>query len=255
MTLAIGGAIFASIYFSQKKAARSAWIFFALVMSHWVLDAISHPPDMRIAPGINTVVRLGLWQSLPATMIVEGGLWAVAIIIYLRSTRAKSRGGIYGFWIITALLTYIWVINIRRGVDHDAIRAGIGGCIVFGVFVMWMYWINRARDGKLRIVFRPKFIGLEYRPHDSCASRNEQRARGAPPRRCERPIGFLRSGAFPFPLFPSANQNPIRESRCEAFQQTCLALYCLTSRPMSTAKVRIATATTVLLSNTRLVAT
>ncbi len=145
LTLAIGGAIFASIYFSKKKAARAAWIVFALVMSHWVLDAISHPPDMRIAPGITTAVGLGLWQSLPATLVVEGGLWIAAIIVYLRSTRAKSRGGTYGFWTFAALLTCLWVVNIRRGADPDAVRAGIGGLIVFGVFVMWMYWMNRAR--------------------------------------------------------------------------------------------------------------
>jgi hypothetical protein len=144
-TLAIGGAIFAAICFSKTKAARAAWIVFALVMSHWALDAISHPPDMRIAPGITTAVGLGLWQSLPATLVVEGGLWIAAIVVYLRSTRAKSRGGIYGFWIFAALLTYIWVVNIRRGTDPDAVRAGFGGFLVFGVFVMWMYWMNRAR--------------------------------------------------------------------------------------------------------------
>jgi len=30
------------------------------------------------------------------------------------------------------------------GAGSDAVRAGIGGFIVFGVFVMWTYWMNRA---------------------------------------------------------------------------------------------------------------
>lgn len=145
LTLSIWGAILAVMYFAIRKNSRAAWILFALVMSHWVLDAISHPPDMAIAPGLETRLGLGLWESLPWTLAIEGGFWIVAVILYYRSTKAKTRAGVFGFWIVATLLTWIWFVNIRRGVDPNPVRAGIGGSVVFGLFVAWAYWMNRAR--------------------------------------------------------------------------------------------------------------
>jgi hypothetical protein len=144
-TLAIWGAIFAGVYFFTRKISRAAWILFALVMSHWVLDTISHPPDMAIAPGLATRLGLGLWSSLPWTIAVEGGFWLIAIILYLRATSARKRAGTIGFWIPAALLTWLWIANIRAGTDPNPVRAGIGGFIVLGLFTAWAYWMNHAR--------------------------------------------------------------------------------------------------------------
>jgi hypothetical protein len=147
-TLAIWGAAFAGWYCLRRRNARAAWILFALVMSHWVLDAISHPryvPDMALVPGAGPLVGLGLWGSLPATLAVEGGFWIVALTAYVRATRGSTWAGRYVFWMVAALLTLIWVGNIRRGVDPNPVRAGIGGLMVFGLMVGWTYWMNRAR--------------------------------------------------------------------------------------------------------------
>jgi len=145
LTLSLWGAIFALVYFAIRKTPRAAWILFALVLSHWLLDAISHPPDMAIAPGLDARVGLGLWSSLPWTLAIEGGFWIAAVIIYYRSTKARTRAGVFGFWIAAALLTWLWTVNIRKGTDPNPVRAGIGGFIVFGLFVAWAYWMNRAR--------------------------------------------------------------------------------------------------------------
>jgi hypothetical protein len=145
LTLAIFGAVFAGVYFLRTKIARVTWILFALVLSHWVLDAISHPPDMPLVPGAGPLVGLGLWSSMPATLVIEGGFWIVALIVYVRATRSKNWAGHYVFWMVAALLTYIWVMNICAGTDPNPVRAGIGGFVVFGLMVAWTYWMNRAR--------------------------------------------------------------------------------------------------------------
>lgn len=145
LTLGMAGAVFAGVYFLRTKIARVAWILFALVMSHWVLDAISHPPDMALVPGAGPLVGLGLWSSMPATLVVEGGLWIAALIAYRRATRSQTWTGRYVFWIVAVLLTYIWVVNIWAGTHPNPVRAGIGGFVVFGLMVAWAYWMNRAR--------------------------------------------------------------------------------------------------------------
>src|SRR5678816_2619777 len=47
---------------------RSFAVLAALVLSHWVLDVLTHRPDMPLYPG-GPKVGLGLWNSVPATVI------------------------------------------------------------------------------------------------------------------------------------------------------------------------------------------
>lgn len=141
----IWAALFAAVYFAVRRYPRGAWLLFGAVLSHWVLDVISHKPDIRLAPGVTTVWGLGLWNSIPATLIVEGGFWVLAIFIYLRATHPKNRAGVYGFWIGIALFTLSWYGNIHRGIEPDPVRAGVGGLIFFSLIVAWAYWMNRAR--------------------------------------------------------------------------------------------------------------
>jgi hypothetical protein len=135
----------AGSYFLWRRYARGAWLLFAAVLSHWVLDFVSHRPDMPLAPGIHGGFGLGLWNSVPATLIVEGGWWLLAIIIYVRATRPERRAGTYAFWIGVVLLTIIWYGNITAGMDPNPVRAGISGWLLFSLIVAWAHWINRLR--------------------------------------------------------------------------------------------------------------
>ena len=118
------------------------------VVSHWVLDFISHRPDMPLAPGLSRVYGLGLWASLPWTLVVEGGLWLAALIVYVRTTRAKSRAGMYVFWLVVALLTTSWISNFAVSAPPAAQDPVSGSVIALGFFslmVAWAFWMNRLR--------------------------------------------------------------------------------------------------------------
>jgi hypothetical protein len=38
-------------YFLKRRSPRGAWVILGAVLSHWLLDWISHRPDMPLAPG------------------------------------------------------------------------------------------------------------------------------------------------------------------------------------------------------------
>jgi hypothetical protein len=141
----IWAGLFAAIYFLRRRYSRGALLLFAVVLSHWLLDFISHRPDMPLAPWTQQVFGLGLWNSLPATLIVEGGFWLLAVILYARATRPMRRMGSYAFWIGVILLTLVWRGNLSGGMDPSPVKAGIGGLIAFGLMAAWAYWINRLR--------------------------------------------------------------------------------------------------------------
>jgi hypothetical protein len=48
----VWAALLAAGYYAWRRDRRAAWILFALVLSHWLLDFISHRPDMPLAPGL-----------------------------------------------------------------------------------------------------------------------------------------------------------------------------------------------------------
>lgn len=145
LMLIVWGALFAGAWFMRRHYPRGTWLIFAAVLSHWVLDVISHHPDMPLAPGVPRVFGFGLWNSLPATLIVEGGFWLVAIIVYVRATRSRHWASLYVFWLVSALLTVAWLGNMRAGIDPNPVRAGINGLIFFSLVVVWAYWMNRMR--------------------------------------------------------------------------------------------------------------
>jgi hypothetical protein len=142
---ALWGALLAGAYFLARHYARGAWVLFAAVMSHWLLDFVAHRPDMALAPGVHRYFGLGLWNSLAATVMVEGGMWAIGIIMYVRATRARGRAGIYAFWIGAAFLTLAWYGNLTGPPPPTPRAMAVSSLIFFSSVVAWAYWMNRLR--------------------------------------------------------------------------------------------------------------
>jgi hypothetical protein len=90
------------------RVAAPAWLLVALVVSHWVLDAASHAPDMPLWPGPSPLLGLGLWYSIPLTLIVEGLIWVAALTIYLRGWMPRGAGARAAFWSFVGVTTIIW---------------------------------------------------------------------------------------------------------------------------------------------------
>jgi hypothetical protein len=90
-------------------AAACAWLA-ALVVSHWVLDWTSHAPDLPLWPAASSPrFGLGLWRSIPATLVVEGALWIAGLAIYLRGRQATRAAAPVAFWSFVVVTTLLWI--------------------------------------------------------------------------------------------------------------------------------------------------
>lgn len=83
---------------------------------------------------------------MSATLLVEGGFWLFAVVIYARSTHSRNRIGAFAFWVVVDLLTLSWHANITAGIDPNPVKAGIAGLIFFLLMIGWAYWMDRARS-------------------------------------------------------------------------------------------------------------
>jgi hypothetical protein len=132
------------VYYLVRHSARGSWVLAGLVVSHWVLDFISHRPDMPLWPG-GPKVGLGLWNSWPASISVEVLLFGGAIWLYLRATRAKDRVGVWAFWSLVALLSLGWVTALLAPPPPDVHQLAIGSLSLW-VAVPWAAWADTHRD-------------------------------------------------------------------------------------------------------------
>lgn len=143
---AVWGALLAAAYFLWRRYSRGSWLIFAAVLSHWLLDFLSHRPDMPLAPGIHRYFGLGLYNSPLAIVLVEGVLWLGGILIYARATRAKNRAGTYFFWGVVLLLTLLWIATLNGSAPPNLGRAAVSSLIFFSLVVLWAWLIDRARS-------------------------------------------------------------------------------------------------------------
>ena len=148
----IGWAIaFGLVYFAVRRSVKNAWILGACVLSHWLLDFISHRPDLPLVPGVKMYVGLGLWNSVPATIIVEGALFVAGIVLYLRSTIALDQIGKYSFWSFIIFLVFVATGNIIGGPPPNVTALAVVAMSVW-LFVLWGYWIDRHRRPRAGLV-------------------------------------------------------------------------------------------------------
>ena len=143
----VWGAVLGGVYFLLRRDFRGAWVLAAVVLSHWPLDFIVHSPDMPLAPGIDARFGLSLWNSRPATFIVEGALWVGAVAIYARRTKFRTRAVAAAFWIMIALLTFLWVISLGGAPSPSLKSLAAVNTVFFLVLAAWAFWIERGRGG------------------------------------------------------------------------------------------------------------
>lgn len=153
LALMLWGAAFALVY---KLLRRSLWVapvvLAGVVLSHWVLDYATHRPDMPVTFASPQKVGLGLWNSLPGTLIVELLLFAIGIALYLRATAPRDRTGTIAF---SALVTFLLVVYFANlfGPPPPNEETVAWGSMMMWLIVAWAYWVDRHRQ--LRTVVAP----------------------------------------------------------------------------------------------------
>jgi hypothetical protein len=145
LALLVYGAIFAALHFAVRRRARAAILLGALVVSHWVFDFVSHGADMPLTPWTSQRLGLGLWNSLPATLIVEGLLFVAGVWMALGATRARDgigRWGLYGF---LAFLVVAYVGNLAGPPPPSVVALAWTGVAAPVILLPFIAWVDRHR--------------------------------------------------------------------------------------------------------------
>lgn len=133
------------LYFGYRRDRRGLAVVAVLVLSHWLLDALSHRPDMPLTPTGAKKVGFGLWNSVPATLAVEVAMFAVGGWLYAAFTRARDRVGRWAFATFVGLLVVLYLAN-AFGPPSPNWQAIAWSDVAAILFVFWAAWFDRHRD-------------------------------------------------------------------------------------------------------------
>jgi hypothetical protein len=140
------GLAFAVLYRIVRRGTWTAALTLAgVVLSHWMLDVVSHRPDMPVTLHGPERLGLGLWNSLPATLAVELILLAVGVALYNRATAPRDRTGSIALWSLVGFLLAINFANLF-GPPPPSTTAVAWTAQAVWLLVAWGYWIDRHRQ-------------------------------------------------------------------------------------------------------------
>ena len=145
LTLAVWGALFGYVYWRRRGDKRAALVLALLVVSHWVLDFITHRPDEPLYPG-GPELGLGLWNWPVATVVVETLMLLAGVVIYLRTTRARDGIGRWGFWGIMLLLAGSYYSTLFTATPTDMRALATFSIVAAWLFVLLAWWVDRHRE-------------------------------------------------------------------------------------------------------------
>jgi hypothetical protein len=141
----VWGAVFGAAYVWLTRDRRGAVVLGLLVVSHWVLDAIAHRPDLPLTLDGDARVGLGLWSSVPGTLAVELAMFGAGVLLYTRATSARDRLGGAGFLAFSAFLLVIYAAA-AFGPPPPSAAAVAWSDMAQWLVILWAMWIDRHRS-------------------------------------------------------------------------------------------------------------
>jgi hypothetical protein len=141
----VWGGLFGVIYARTAGYRKGALVAAGLVVSHWVLDFVTHRPDLPLWPG-GPKAGLGLWNSLPGTAAVEGTLFFGGVWLYARATRGGSGGRLA----LAAFATFIALVQCASyfGPPPPSARAIAFVGLAQWLLPAWAHGLDRRRASR-----------------------------------------------------------------------------------------------------------
>ena len=143
--LCVWGVAFGVIYAALRRLRPHVAITIALlVVSHWVLDYVTHRPDLPLTLSGPERLGLGLWNSLPGTLAAEFAIFAIGLLLYLRETAPRDRIGSVGLWSLVGFLVVVYLASVS-GPPPPTVGVLAWSAQSMWLLVAWGYWIDKHR--------------------------------------------------------------------------------------------------------------
>jgi membrane-bound metal-dependent hydrolase YbcI (DUF457 family) len=119
-----------------------------LVFSHYILDVLTHRPDMPITIHGSRRLGLGLWNHPGLALVTELAMFIIGMGFYASATHARDKAGHYGYLALIATLAAIYFAALYGPPPPNTAAVALAGQLLW-LFVIWAYWVDRHRESVL----------------------------------------------------------------------------------------------------------
>ena len=119
----------------------AAFLAALVVASHWVLDFLTHRPDLTISGG-DQAYGLGLWNYPYIAMPLEIGITVGAFIWYVRRTRGPIAPPIILMAVLLAFQAVNWLAPHPQAANWVLFAQAL---LAFGVATLFARWVGNNR--------------------------------------------------------------------------------------------------------------
>lgn len=130
----------------RSRRRGAAALYGAVVLSHWILDAVVHD---RL-PVLDHRVEIGLGLPVVAGLLLETALLVAGLVFYLRGTRARSRLGRFGIPALVLALAAFNVYVATAGTPASVAVLATSNLAAYAVIAAGAEWLDRRRVARWR---------------------------------------------------------------------------------------------------------
>jgi hypothetical protein len=139
--------LFGTVYYSLRKDKTTALLLALLVVSHWLLDLLTHRPDLPLSFSGSIKLGLGLWNYKVATLVVEIFIFLSGSYLYASATKAKNKTGLYAFGGLIIFLLALYLMSAFGSPPPDVKSIGYVGVSQW-LLIAWGYWVDKNREAR-----------------------------------------------------------------------------------------------------------
>lgn len=141
LATAVWAAIFGLIVLAWRRDALAGTLGALVVLSHWVLDFLTHRPDLTLAGG-NTAYGLGLWNvpalAIPLELLITlGAFWW-----YMKQSRGPIGPPLVLMVVLLAMQAFNWLGPVPAEVGLSLYLQALAA---YGVATLLARWVGTNR--------------------------------------------------------------------------------------------------------------
>ena len=141
---ALWGLLYGGFVFWWGSGRLGGAVAGAAVVSHWLLDYVTHRPDLPLAPGLAERVGLGLWNHPRIEKPIEATMYVFGVGLYMSATEARDGVGRWGLTLLVLALAALHVANLI-GPPPPNTQVVAYADLIAVLFLVWAVWVDRHR--------------------------------------------------------------------------------------------------------------
>lgn len=144
------GLLAGALYYSwptrdRRHHDRAALIVAAAVLSHWFLDLLVHIPDLPLLGDDSPKLGLGLWRSLPATLLAELLVLGAGAAYYAAGGSRRHPVNRVRLGIVLAVLVAVYLAGLFGPTPSSTTAIGVGAVVLLLALTALGIWLDRSR--------------------------------------------------------------------------------------------------------------